>query len=121
MAYDNSGMQMARRFFALLFFANCVRLSYSQIEKEPDWTNPNEKVPGGVNDDKLPDGKSRTNAIAADEHKKALEETDQLIKLAQQLRSELGEAGKFVVPISAVRKTEDIEKLVKRIRARLRS
>src|SRR6476659_9579490 len=99
-------MQMARRFFALLFFANCARLSYSQDETQPDVRRPNENAPGELSDEKLPNGKSRTNAIAADEHKKALDETDQLIKLAQQLRSELGEAGKFVVPISAVRKTE---------------
>ena len=69
--------------------------------------------------DKLPDGKSRNNAIAADEHKKALEEADRLIKLAESLKKEISDAGKYVVPVAAIRHTEDIEKLARKIRGRL--
>ena len=43
------------------------------------------------------------------------------MKMAQDLRKQLGEAGKFVVPVTAVRKTEEIEKLARKIRSRLQS
>jgi hypothetical protein len=72
-------------------------------------------------DARLPNGKSRSNAIAEEEHKRALDEADQLIQAAQKLKDELNQAGRYVVPVSAVRRTEDIEKLARRIRGRLRS
>jgi hypothetical protein len=79
---------------------------------------------GGRNkpdDAKLPNGKSRADAIAADEHKKAIKEADELVQEAEKLRDDIKNAGKFVVPLSAVRRTEEIEKLAKKIRGRLRS
>ena len=72
-------------------------------------------------DSKLPNGKSRADAIAADEHKKAIKEADELVQEAEKLRDDIKSAGKFVVPLTAVRRTEEIEKLAKKIRGRLRS
>lgn len=118
-AYDSNRMQMARRLFALSLAAGYASFSRGQ-EQEPDHPtfppHPDRNKP----DDRLPNGKSRNDAIAEEEHKKALEEADQLIGMAQKLKQEIGEAGKFVVPLSAVRRTEDIEKLAKKIRGRLR-
>ena len=71
-------------------------------------------------DDRLPNGKSRSDAIAQSEHKKALEEADQLVDMARNLKSQLDKAGSYVVPVNAVRTTEDIEKLAKKIRGRLK-
>jgi hypothetical protein len=72
-------------------------------------------------DVRLPNGKSQNNAIAQDEHKKALAEASQLVTLSEQLRDELQRAGAYIVPVSALKKTEQIEKLAKKIRGRLKS
>lgn len=71
--------------------------------------------------DRLPNGKSRSLVFAEDQHKRALEEAGELVKMAEDLRGQIESAGKFVVPVSAVRKTEEIEKLARKIRSRLRS
>jgi hypothetical protein len=41
--------------------------------------------------------------------------------MTKKLQQEIEEAGRFVVPVSAVRRTEDIEKLARKIRGRLRT
>jgi hypothetical protein len=71
-------------------------------------------------DRKLPNGKSQNDAIAKQNHEQALKDTNDLIAVAQQLRDELQKAGKYVVPISSMKKTEEIEKLARRIRGRLK-
>lgn len=72
------------------------------------------------NDRKLPNGKSQNNAIAKQNHEQALRDADDLIAVAGQLRDELQKAGNYVVPVSSVKKTEEIEKLARRIRGRLK-
>lgn len=69
---------------------------------------------------RLPNGKLQKDAIAREEHKQALKETDRLIAVAQELKKQLEQSGDYVVPVSAVRKTQEIEKLAKKIRGRLR-
>jgi hypothetical protein len=44
-----------------------------------------------------------------------------LVKTAQELQSELEKNNRYVVSISEIRKTEEIEKLAKRIRGRLKT
>ena len=69
----------------------------------------------------MPDGKSQKNAIAKEQHEQALKDADQLLSDAQDLRNGLKGAGSYVVSLNAVKKTEEIEKLAKRIRGRLKS
>lgn len=59
--------------------------------------------------------------MAKEQHEQALKDANQLITVAEQLRDELQKAGDYVVPVSSVKKTEQIEKLAKRIRGRLQS
>lgn len=83
---------------------------------------PTPPAPGNENGDrKLPDGKSQDNAIAKRNHDLAIAEANDLVELAGQLRNELQQAGSYVVPLSSVKKTEQIEKLARRIRSRLKS
>ena len=77
-------------------------------------------LPDNKEDEHLPDGRSQKNAIAKQQHAEALKEADQLADLADALRDELRKAGTFVIPVGAVKKTEEIEKLAKRIRGRLK-
>ena len=72
-------------------------------------------------DRRLPDGRSQTDAIAKKQHEDSLKDAAQLVTLAEEIRDELQKAGNFVVPISTVKKTEEIEKLARKIRGRLKS
>jgi hypothetical protein len=74
----------------------------------------------GEENRRLPNGKSWNIAVAKEEHERALKDADELLNLAQQLKSELQKSGDYVVSVSAVKKTEDIEKVARRIRGRLR-
>ena len=50
----------------------------------------------------------------------ALKEATDLLAAAQELKDELQKAGDYVVPLSSVKRTEEIERLAKRIRGRLK-
>jgi hypothetical protein len=72
-------------------------------------------------DVKLPNGKSQKDAISKQAHEDALKEIDSLIHLAEDLRDELKRSGNFVVAISSLKKTDEIEKLARRIRGKLKA
>lgn len=72
-------------------------------------------------DVKLPNGKSQKDAIAKEDHEAAMKDVNELITVAEQLRDELQKSGEHVVSVSSVKKTEDIERLAKKIRGRLKS
>jgi len=72
-------------------------------------------------DPRLPNGKSQKDAIAQSEHEKALKDAETLVSLSNQLKDDLQKAGNFVVPVSALRKTQEIEKLARSVRSHLQS
>ena len=74
----------------------------------------------GNRDHRLPNGKSQENAIAKHNHDLAVAEANELVELAGQLRNELQQAGSYVIPLASVKKTQEIEKLARRIRSRLK-
>lgn len=80
----------------------------------PDLHKPDE-------DSKLPDGKSQKNAIAKQNHEASMRDASDLVQAAKSLEEELKNAGSYVVPVSCVKKTEEIEKLARRIRGRLKA
>src|ERR1044071_3288189 len=71
-------------------------------------------------DVKLPSGKSQRDEILKAEHEQNLKDAAQLVDLAQQLQQDLEKNERFVLSLSTLKKTDDIEKLVKKIRSRLR-
>jgi hypothetical protein len=75
---------------------------------------------GGEGDAKLPNGKSQRDEILKADHEKNLKDAADLVELTQQLQLEIEKNDAFVFSLSALKKTDDIEKLVKKIRARLR-
>jgi hypothetical protein len=81
---------------------------------------PLEPLPDSSEEDRLPNGKSRRDAIAKEQHEQALKDANDLLTAAQQLKDELQKAGDYVVPLASVKKTEEIEKLARRIRGRLK-
>ena len=69
---------------------------------------------------RLPNGKSQQEEILKADHEKDLKDASQLIELAEQLKQELEKNDRHVLSVSSLKKTEEIEKIAKRIRSRLR-
>jgi hypothetical protein len=67
----------------------------------------------------LPNGKSQQDEILKADHEKDLKDAAQLIELAGQLKEELEKNDRHVLSLSSLKKTEEIEKLAKRIHSRL--
>jgi hypothetical protein len=111
----------SRRAVLLSSIASVLLCAQDQDGQEPPGNRrlplPN---PSNPEDRKLPNGKSQNDAIAKQNHEQALKDTNALIAVAEHLRDELQKAGSYVVPVSSVKKTEEIEKLARRIRGRLK-
>lgn len=69
---------------------------------------------------RLPDGRSQTEEILKEEHKKSLRELEEIAKLSGEVKTELEKNDHHVVSLKALRQLDEIEKRVKRIRGRLR-
>ena len=68
----------------------------------------------------LPNGKSQKEEILKAEHQQNLKDAADLAELAEQLKIDLEKNDRYVLSMATLKKTDDIEKLAKRIRARLR-
>ena len=68
----------------------------------------------------LPNGKSQRDEILKAEHQQNLKDAAELAELADQLKIDLEKNDRYVLSMATIKKTDDIEKLAKRIRARLR-
>ena len=71
-------------------------------------------------DVRLPNGKVQRDEILKAEHEQNLKDAGQLADLAEDLKLELEKNDRYVLSISTLKKTDEIEKLVKKIRSRLR-
>jgi hypothetical protein len=76
------------------------------------------RTPSTEDEVPLPNGKQRDEILKAD-HERDLKDATQLIELAEQLKQELEKNDRHVLSISSLKKTEEIEKLAKRIHSRL--
>ena len=68
----------------------------------------------------LPNGKSQKQEILKAEHRQNLKDAAELAELAEQLKIELEKNDRYILSMATLKKTDDIEKLAKRISARLR-
>jgi len=110
-------MTLTRRTALLVMSAAPAATFAQQQEPEPRRTLP-ERDPD--EDVKLPNGKSQKDAISKQAHEDALKEVESLIRVAEALRDELRHSGEYVVALASVRKTEEIEKLARQIRGKLK-
>jgi hypothetical protein len=69
---------------------------------------------------RLPNGKLQRDEILKAEHEQNLKDAAQLVELSQQLQEDLEKNDRYVLSMSTLKKTDDIEKLVKKIRSRMR-
>jgi hypothetical protein len=76
---------------------------------------------GHLQDDpKLPNGKSQRDEILKAEREDNIRDAARLIEMSSALKADLEKSDKFVLSLDTLKKTDDIEKLVKKIRLRLR-
>ena len=68
----------------------------------------------------LPNGKLQKDEILKAEHQQNLKDAAELADLAEQLKIDLEKNYRYVLSMATLKKTDDIEKLAKRIRTRLR-
>jgi len=71
-------------------------------------------------DVKLPNGKSQRDEILKAERDANIKDAARLVELAEALKSDLQKTDRFVLSMDTLKKTDDIDKLVKKIRNRLR-
>jgi len=89
-----------------------------QVPQAPQGHPPHQRPPG-QDDADAPNGKPQEDEILKADHEKDLKDAAQLIDLAEQLKQELEKNDRHVLSISSLKKTEEIEKLAKRIHSRL--
>ena len=93
-------------------------LAVSQ-ESVPNFPNAREAEREG-GDISLPSGKSQRDEILRIERERNIKDAAELAELADQLKEEIEKNDRFVFSISTLKKTDEIEKLAKRIRSRMR-
>jgi len=98
---------------ALAFLAFALALPRMDGQREP-------REPQEPTELRLPNGKSQQEEMLKAEHRQSLKDAAQLIELSEQLKAELEKNDRHVVSVSSLKKTEEIEKLARRIRGRLR-
>jgi hypothetical protein len=69
---------------------------------------------------RLPNGKLQRDEILKVEYEKSLEDSRELSRLADELKADLEKNDRYVLSIQTIKKTEEIEKLAKRIRGRMK-
>jgi Skp family chaperone for outer membrane proteins len=94
-----------------------VTLAFAQA---PQDTVPVAPPANSNTDVRLPNGKSQRDEILKAEHAENLKDAAKLVDMAQDLRESLEKDDRYVLSLATLKKTEDIEKLVKKIRTRLR-
>jgi ATP-dependent helicase/DNAse subunit B len=64
--------------------------------------------------------RSQIEELLKSDHKKSLEDAGELMKLSEELKVELEKSDRHVLSMTAMKKAEEIEKIAKRIRGRMK-
>jgi hypothetical protein len=95
-------------------------VSVYALQQAPPGRGGGRRGGGDEEDVILPNGKSQKDEILKAEHQQNLKDAADLADLAEQLKIDLEKNDRYILSMATLKKTDDIEKLVKRIRARLR-
>jgi hypothetical protein len=76
--------------------------------------------PEGTEDVKLPNGTSQRQAILKAERKKSVEDSAKLVDLVTEVHADIEKGDANVVSLKTIKQLEEIERLSKRIRMRLK-
>lgn len=69
---------------------------------------------------RMPDGRLQSEEILKADHASNLKDAAELLRMAEDLKAELEKNDRHVLSVGMLKKTEEIEKLSKRIRNRLK-
>lgn len=97
--------------FALILLAASLSSGYQRPIKEEPVTPPPAR---------LPDGRLQSEEILKADHARNLKDADELFRLSEDLKLELEKSDRHVLSVGMLKKTEEIEKIAKRIRNRLK-
>jgi hypothetical protein len=70
---------------------------------------------------RMPNGKSQQEEILKAEHERNLKDAAQLVQMTEEVKMELEKNERHVLSMSSLKKLEEIEKLARKIRTRLRN
>jgi cell division septation protein DedD len=88
-------------------------IAFGQASERPPALDPQSDVT-------LPNGKSQRAEILKAEREKNIKDAAQLVDLAKELQQDIEKNESYVLSLTTLKKTDEIEKLVKRIRGRVR-
>lgn len=71
-------------------------------------------------DVKLPNGKSQRDEIIRVDYERNLKDAGDLARLAEEIKDDLEKGDRYLVSLKTLKKLDDVEKLTKDIRQRLR-
>jgi hypothetical protein len=106
-------MSLPFRSGALILLLAFAAVALSQ-EARPPALSPAEQ------ETRLPNGKLQHDEILKAEREENIRDAGKLVEMAEELKADLEKSDRFVLPISTLKKTDDIEKMVRKIRGRLR-
>jgi hypothetical protein len=104
---------LCRHLFSLVFV---IALLAQPPQNPPAHPRPGQEA----EDVRLPNGKLQRDEILKADFQKSLEDARELSRLADELKADLEKNDRYVLSIPTLKKTEEIEKLAKRIRDRLK-
>jgi len=95
------------KYLCLFLLTVCILLAQSpSIKDEPDV--------------KLPNGKSQKDEIIRVDYERNLKDAGDLARLAGEIKDDLEKGDRYLVSLKTLKKLDDVEKLSKDIRQRLR-
>ena len=69
---------------------------------------------------KLPNGRSQKDEMLKADHLKNIEDAQKLVQLSEQIKTTLEKNDRFVLSLEDIKRLDEIEKITKRLRSRLR-
>ncbi|HXJ44363.1 MAG TPA: hypothetical protein VNH18_34060 [Bryobacteraceae bacterium] len=75
---------------------------------------------GDVIDQRLPNGKIQRDEILRDDYAHNVKDAAELVQLTSAFQLELEKSDRFVLSLDLLKKLDDIEKITKRIRSRMK-
>lgn len=102
------------RRICLLLFSFVFLLGQAWQDLPPTVAHPDPR------DLKLPNGKLQRDEIAKADYKRNLEDAAQLVQLSQEVKEALENGDQYVVSVRTIKKLDDIDKLSRSMRGRLK-
>lgn len=116
---------MQRAIFAVfLIFSLVVPLWVNAVRQDPaqaDAADPQRRGHGVESSQPPPVTSQQQKEINKERYSKLKKDTDQLLKLATELKASVDKANQDTLSVDVIRKTEQIEKLAKSVRDKMKS